>query len=252
MRLPVIDVETTGMDPEVDRVVELAVVTLEGEGRNWRVAGAWSSLVDPGRPIPPEASAIHHLTDADVAGAPSLPEALSNSPAGEGELRAAHHAAFDSSFLPTIVGPWLCTWRSAMHAFPDAPSWKNQVLRYYIPGLAQELFEGGAEWTKRMGAAHGFKTHRALPDAWVTAHVLARMLREHGLDELRAMAGRPVLLRTVGFGKHRGMAWADVPPDYLRWAKGQDFDSDVKYTVEHWIGVHAERRTQLFSGPAKA
>ena len=61
----VVDVETTGLDPAVDRIVEIAVVGVDFERRCYRKL--FHSLVDPEIPIPPEASAVHHITTAMVA-----------------------------------------------------------------------------------------------------------------------------------------------------------------------------------------
>ncbi|HUK64216.1 MAG TPA: 3'-5' exonuclease, partial [Dongiaceae bacterium] len=66
-RVVVVDTETTGMSPaEGHALVEVATVVLE----NGTIGETWSSLVRPGRPIPPDASAVHGITDAMVAGAP--------------------------------------------------------------------------------------------------------------------------------------------------------------------------------------
>jgi DNA polymerase III epsilon subunit-like protein len=64
----VIDVETTGIDPSVDRVVEVACAVV----RDGKETDAFSSLINPGRSIPPAASAVHHLTNRHVQNAPSL------------------------------------------------------------------------------------------------------------------------------------------------------------------------------------
>src|SRR5262249_26269034 len=64
--LAVLDLETTGTDPQTDRVVEISVLRLEpGGGREHR-----TRRINPGRPIPAEATAVHGITDADVADCP--------------------------------------------------------------------------------------------------------------------------------------------------------------------------------------
>lgn len=63
--LLVIDVESTGVDPVKDRLIELGVTVLHASGEV-RPRG-WSVRFNPGIPIPPEASAVHGITDADVA-----------------------------------------------------------------------------------------------------------------------------------------------------------------------------------------
>ncbi len=63
-RLFVLDTETTGLDPQNDRVVELAGVYFEGR----RYRSHRQMLLDPGIPIPREASDIHHITASHGSG----------------------------------------------------------------------------------------------------------------------------------------------------------------------------------------
>src|SRR5690242_16597721 len=67
----VFDCETTGTDPNADEIVELALILLDREGLE---TGRFSSLVRPSSPIPEEATAIHGISDKDVAGAPTFAE----------------------------------------------------------------------------------------------------------------------------------------------------------------------------------
>ena len=63
-----IDVQSTGLDPKTARIVRLSTLKVEpgGERSNRR------ELIDPGSPIPPGATAVHGITDEDVAGRPSF------------------------------------------------------------------------------------------------------------------------------------------------------------------------------------
>ena len=66
--LSTIDLETTGTDVREDRIVEVAVLTVYPGGKTV----PFVQRVNPGRPIPAGASAVHGITDADVAGAPTF------------------------------------------------------------------------------------------------------------------------------------------------------------------------------------
>lgn len=66
--LAVIDLETTGLNPRVDRIVEMAILKLMPDGRREDHV----FRINPGMPIPPVVTAIHGITDADVAGKPSF------------------------------------------------------------------------------------------------------------------------------------------------------------------------------------
>ena len=232
----VIDTETTGLTPSEDRIVEIAAVMMSGE--------RFSSLVSPiGRPIPPTASAVHHLRDADVAKAPLLSDIESGDQwehlMDAQVALAAHNAAFDRGFL---VGSgqsgspeyyrdarWICTWRCAMHLWPEAPSHSNQVLRYFL-----DLTDG------ELGLPRGLAPHRALYDALVTAGILRRMLRRHALDQLLDMTTRPALLLRVRGGRYDGRLWSEMDDGYLRWTLDprRNFSEDVLHTARH----HLEQR----------
>jgi DNA polymerase-3 subunit epsilon len=66
--LCVFDLEATGTDVNADRIVDICVIRRETDGTE----KTFSSLVNPGAPIPPEATAIHKITDAMVAAEPTL------------------------------------------------------------------------------------------------------------------------------------------------------------------------------------
>ncbi|MGH7727299.1 MAG: 3'-5' exonuclease [Vulcanimicrobiaceae bacterium] len=174
-RFAFVDVETTGIDPSRDRVVEVAVLVIEGGVER----AVFSSLVDPERPIPATASAIHHLTERETRGAPKLAEVLP-------QLRTlcadatlvAHNARFDLSFLPALrERPTICSLRLATHVLPDAPAYGNQVLRYHL-GIPREA----------LGEA---TPHRALADVRVTSLVFPRLVERYlaasGSDDLAAL-----------------------------------------------------------------
>jgi DNA polymerase III epsilon subunit family exonuclease len=230
----VIDVETTGMDPAVDRVVEIACVRLH-EGR---ITRRFETLVDPGRPIPAEASAIHHILDADVRGQPALAEVAGRlTRLVEDAVVVAHNASFDTAFLPFVRHrPLLCSMRLAMHLV-DAPSYGNQVLRRELGIDDPELRD--------------MPPHRALADALVTARILQELLRRYersglprGIDGLVAACAGPVKLRRLPFGAHRGTLIEDVPSDYLHWILAAGFFDapDVRYSAERELASRARER----------
>lgn len=110
-----LDTETTGFDVDRDRIIELAVVAFEHDqaGNVYRVLRAGSQLEDPGRPLPPQVTAITGLTDADVAGQ-RISEEEVEALIGDARLVIAHNAAFDRPFverrLPRFAElDWACS-----------------------------------------------------------------------------------------------------------------------------------------------
>lgn len=119
----VIDVETTGLSPKMDRVIELAVVRVDSSGR---VVDEWATRFNPEGPV--GATHIHGITDADVAQAPLFRDvAPLIAPQIAGLPIAAHNARFDLAFLRAEFRragwdvPWLpayCTLNGSHHYMP--------------------------------------------------------------------------------------------------------------------------------------
>lgn len=237
MRIIVLDTETTGTEPEVDRLVELAGVSIDIDGPQLvkgesNVVWTFEALCNPGRDIPFQAMAVHHITPEMVATEPTPDEIVGEflAEVGEVDFWCAHNAPFDRGFLSKFSPyfdefhgvAWIDTYRCALHLWPDAPSYSNQVLRYWRgvkPALPRSL-----------------APHRALYDAIVTAELLKDMLQTHTPRELVELQVKPALQTICRFGKHRGTAWKDVPRDYMTWClKQSDMDPDVRHTCLHWL-----------------
>jgi exodeoxyribonuclease X len=198
----VVDVETTGTNPAMDRVVEVACVLVRGG----RTIQSFSSLVDPGQPIPPTASAVHNITDAIVANGPRLATiAPLLATMCADAIVVARNASFDLSFLPLLnQRPVLCSMRLARRVVPDTPNHKNQTLRYHL-GVDASAFSNPI-------------APRALGDAEVTSRVLAicldRYLSQGGEDDAYSLAreiAKPYCLDVLPFGRHRGVPLQEVP-----------------------------------------
>ncbi|MFA7257140.1 MAG: 3'-5' exonuclease [Kiritimatiellales bacterium] len=94
------DLETTGIQPKTDAVVEIGAIRFRGT----EVIETFCSLINPGRPIPPEASAVNGITDEMVAEQPRIETVLSGLADFCGDLPlVAHNAPFDFKFLLAAV-----------------------------------------------------------------------------------------------------------------------------------------------------
>src|SRR3984893_18108374 len=97
----VVDVETTGTNPESDSIIELGICLFEYDrqnGRIYKVLGSWEWFEDPGFSIPPEITNITGITDEMVTGQ-SIDDGAVNDLLGRGILIIAHNASFDRRFL---------------------------------------------------------------------------------------------------------------------------------------------------------
>ncbi|CAA9482644.1 MAG: putative exonuclease [uncultured Sphingomonadaceae bacterium] len=235
----VVDLETTGSTLPAHRVCEIGWqdVVLGDDG--WTMGASGATLVDPERPMPAVTSAVHHLTDEDVAGAPRWFQ-VAPAVLGLGRERgivafAAHRADFEQRWCtPAFTGglPWICTWKGALRVWPDAPSFSNQSLRY---------------WRRPAGLdrARGLPAHRAGPDAYVTAHHLRDMLAVAPVDKLIGWNAEPGLLPRVPRGPDRGKRWSELDKDTLR-RELRDRDEDIRFSAA------AELARRAGAGPAPA
>lgn len=114
-RVIVLDTETTGTNPCVDEVIDLAVVTLEVDaaGEIVSILSAGQALRDPGVPIPPVISKITGITDGDVAGKSIDLDRLEHR-LKQADLLIGHNCSFDLAFVenlvPSIAGAaWACS-----------------------------------------------------------------------------------------------------------------------------------------------
>jgi DNA polymerase-3 subunit epsilon len=90
----VVDVETTGTNPDCDKIIELGICLFEYDrqnGRIYRVLGSWEWLEDPGLSIPPEITNITGVTDEMVAGH-RIDERAAHDLLGRAVLVIAHNA----------------------------------------------------------------------------------------------------------------------------------------------------------------
>lgn len=160
----VVDVETTGLDPEQDRIVSIAALTLGPQGD---IQSSFHTLVDPQRD--PGATFVHGLTAADLRGAPTfaaIRTALDDHL--RGRTMVAHNAAFDYRFLAaeynrlgsTLPVPRrLCTLALANRVAPPTPDNKLASLAAYY------------------GVAHT-RVHDAVGDTRALAGVLRALIAD--------------------------------------------------------------------------
>ncbi|SFE93068.1 3'-5' exonuclease [Blastococcus tunisiensis] len=200
MSVAVVDLETTGVYPSVDRVVEIGVVLLDDAGE---VEEEFCTLVDPGRDV--GATSIHGIRASDVVGAPAFAEVAPHvSALLSGRVVVAHNALFDLRFLarefaraglPVALSPVLCTMRLA--------------------GFFDRSLRSLATVCEALSIAHE-QAHAALEDARVTALALCR---------LRELLGDAVMVDAV--------LAVDFDPDGAYLGSGGLYRRD-------WAGVLAE------------
>ena len=222
-----LDVETTGLDPKVDEIIELAMVPFwyEDSGRIAGVSTGGSALRQPQKPIPAEVTRLTGITPEMVAGK-MINFAGVAKIAGQ-SLIVAHNAAFDRRFVerfcPQLTNnQWACS-------FSEIP-W------------AAHGFESAR--LSLIGQAHGFyyDGHRAINDCYAGIEILRRGLPVGGTE-----SAMKVLLSSTNSRSWR--CWAEGAPfekkDLLksrgyRWADGSDRTPKAWWIDLDDAGFHTE------------
>jgi len=174
-----VDVETTGSSPARSRVTEVGIVTVDTDGEAQRVT-EWSSLVNPGMPIPPEIQWLTGISNEMVRDAPrfgELAELLYDRLADA--VFVAHNARFDYGFLKAEFARAGYDWRAATLC-------TVRLSRYLYPDRGPHSLDAIVE---RFGL-DGEQRHRALGDARVLWRLMRRLRERHGDTELEAAVDR--------------------------------------------------------------
>ncbi len=238
--LVVFDLEATGLNKRTDRIVSVALVRYEPSGSVEQV----NYLLNPGIPIPEDSTAIHGITDADVASAPTFSEMA--------EALAAHFAHADLAGynilgydIPLLTEefaranrPFSVEGRRILDAqrifFRNEPRDLSAALRYYC------------------GDSHD-NSHDALGDVLATIRVLDGQFRKYpelpeAMDALNEYcdprdpawvdrAGRLKWARgevAFNFGKFQGQLLRTAvssDPNFITWLLRSDFPDDTKQIV---------------------
>jgi len=94
--LVALDIETTGLDSQKEAILEIGAVRFNGR----RVEDKWTTLVNPGRPVPPFITQLTGITNQMVAQAPPVSAVLADLADFVGDTPIVGHSiAFDLSFL---------------------------------------------------------------------------------------------------------------------------------------------------------
>lgn len=230
------DTETTGVN-NTDFLCQLAYKTGDE---------VFCELYKPEIKIPPEASAVHHISNKMVENKKPFKESdtfnkIKNLFENEDSIVVAHNAKFDLAIIKKEdINPKnvICTLRvtRALDKENKIPQHKLQFLRYFLDMNIDA------------------QAHDALGDVLVLEKLFERLFNkikkednlsdEEALKMMIEISAKPSLMHSFSFGKYNGKTVAEVAnidPGYLRWfldtkEKENPEDEDWIYTLNHHLG----------------
>lgn len=237
INLLVIDTETGGVNKNKDGICQMTAVLFDpADGYHQIMMNAYCK---PRAPLSPESTAIHGITNEQVAYQPDddvqatllkiLIEGLMKEMAGDGTqlvLSGYNSQTFDMPFLDNVLGEGFFTRFDHIDVMRLVKSHYPTMKNHKLVTAYQTLIGKPAE-----GA------HDAVFDCLMTVEILKFLQEEKGLDyaKLAGVMAEPTVLDVMPQGKHQGKSFKDLPGEYLQFCYDNfDVDSDV------WVSCKAE------------
>ncbi len=215
-----LDCESTGLEPKTDRIVEIAVTRFTFE----QILQQFESLINPECDIPKTSQDIHKISAEMIADKPKIKEVLPHIlQMIDRHVIVGHGIYFDMSLIaaeaerhgiPTKIlqQPYIDTLRLA-RLYGESPINSLEHLRQHF----NIAFEGA---------------HRAMNDVIVNIEVFKYLTKTFkSTQEILKVLQKPIKLRTMPLGKHKGRKFDEIPVEYLLWAEKKDFDQDLLYSI---------------------
>jgi DNA polymerase-3 subunit epsilon len=215
-----LDCETTGLDVEQDRIIEVALSKFTFDS----TLESFETLIDPECLIPESSREIHKISQDMVMGKPKVTEVL---PQVFSMLKhhivVGHGIAFDLKMLEMAA-------KRACVPSPLENIRSVDTLR--LARLYGESPTNSLEILRRHFNIEAEGAHRAMSDVKVNIEVFKHLVGSFKTTEqLLQRLEKPILLKTMPLGKHKGRRFDEIPIDYLQWAANKDFDQDLLYSI---------------------
>ncbi len=215
-----LDCESTGLDTANDRMIEIAVARFTFD----QVIQTFESLIDPECSIPQVSQEIHKISSKMLQGKPKVAEVLPDVlKMIEGHIIVGHGIGFDISLIaaeakrcqiPTNIekARFIDTLRMA-RLYGESPINSLERLRQHF-----NIEPEGA--------------HRAMSDVIVNIEVFKYLSKSfQTTEQLFKTLEKPIKLKTMPLGKHKGRRFDEIPVEYLLWAERKDFDQDLLFSI---------------------
>lgn len=229
-----LDCETTGLNLDTDQIIEIALMKFNFSS----VLEEFESLICPTCQISDISLAIHHITLEMVQGKPAIQNLLPNILKMIGNhIIIGHGIQFDIDMIAKACEKYNL----------DTTIKKNRTLdTLRLARLYGESPINSLEQLRRHFNIEYEGTHRAMGDVIVNVNVFKNLCTKFTyVDQVFDVLSRPILMKIMPLGPHKGRAFKDIPLEYLLWAARKDFDNDLLFSIRSEI--KRRKKGNLFS-----
>ncbi|WP_201456572.1 putative quorum-sensing-regulated virulence factor [Chlamydia sp. 17-3921] len=219
-----LDCEMTGLDVKKDRIIEFAVVRFTFD----HIIDSMEFLINPERVVSVESQRIHHISNEMLKDQPKFAKVYPKIKAflKEGDHIVGHSVGFDLQVLSqeaeriseASLSKYcvIDTLRLAKE-YGDCPnnSLESLAVHFNVP------YDGN---------------HRAMKDVEINISIFKHLCKRfQTIEQLKQVLAKPIKMKYMPLGKHKGRCFSEIPLAYLMWASKMDFDSDLLFSIKHEI-----------------
>jgi len=215
-----LDCELTGLDAVQDRIIEVAAAEFDMAS----IYSEYESLVDPECEIPESSIAIHHITHDMVQGMPKIQDILPEVINLLGNhIIIGHGVKFDIEVIANAADRF-----GIPHTLRNNLTLDTlRMARLYGESPVNSLAQLRKHFNIESEGAH-----RAMGDVIVNIEVFRYLCKHYKTTEqIFDVLSRPIQMKIMPLGPHKGRALKDIPLEYLRWAANKDFDQDLLFSL---------------------
>ena len=225
-----LDCETTGLDTNKDRIIEIAICHFSFD----EILESFESLIDPERKIPAQSILIHNIADDMVQGKPKIHTVLDTIfSIASNHTIVGHNIDFDINIINA---------ESSRVHYKNQLSLKNTIDTVRLARLFAQTETNSLEALRKYFSIDELGAHRAMADVLVNIEVFKKLSYDYkSIQQIQSILQKPIIMKCMPLGKYKGKSFKDIPFSYLTWARHQDFDQDLLFSIETEIKKRKRR-----------
>ncbi len=215
-----LDCEFTGLDPENDRIIEIAAVRFTTA----TFLGQFDALVNPECAISDESFAIHHISQSMVSDKPRIDDILPQFLNFVGtDIIVGHGIGYDLAMIEKAASRAQVPYSLKTSTCIDT----LRLARLYGDSPNNSLESLAAHFNVPNPGSH-----RALNDVLMNVEVFKHLVRKYKtVEQILEILSKPIKMKYMPLGKYKGRQFSEIPLQYLLHAARLDFDQDLLFSI---------------------